>query len=242
MTTAELLAFTQDMSEDVPLRRPGRPAQVSLERILEAGVAIGLPALSMTAVADALGVTPQALYRHVADREALEVLVGEHLIADFELPADVGQPWTDYLISLGHSIRQALLLRPGMGVYLQRLGSGSAGGLRIIEECDRVLVARGLRPVEALLAGSSVANLAIAAVDRQAAAAAPSLTAARDRFARAIEEVGAQSLPVLMAAVGEYRSLEPVAYFDWSLRALVAGMAELRAAGEPLGGVRRKDL
>jgi AcrR family transcriptional regulator len=213
------------MNEPVPLRRPGRRPQIDLERIVAAGVAIGLPELSMKAVADLLGVSPQALYRHVSDREALEVLVGEHLMSDFELPDDVGQPWTDYLVELGHRLRQRLLRHPGLGTYLRRLGAGSAGTLRIIDRCDQVLVSRGLRPVDALLVGGTVANFAIAAVELQAVADAAPPAGARERFSRAVEVIGPERLPVLVAAVAEYRAMGPDTYFDWSLRALVRGLA-----------------
>jgi AcrR family transcriptional regulator len=204
-----------------------RRAQIDLERIVTAGAAIGLPELSMKAVADALDVSPQALYRHVRDREALEVLVGEHLLESFELPDDAGQPWTDYLVELGHRLREALEPHPGLGAYLRRVGAASAGTLRMIDRCDQVLVARGLRPVDALLAGGTVASFTIAYVEALAAdvAKAGSVVDARERFVRAVEVIGPERLPVLTEAMREYRALGVDTYFDWSLRALVRGMA-----------------
>jgi AcrR family transcriptional regulator len=209
----------------VPFGRPGRRPQIDLDRIVAAGAAIGLPELSMKAVADALGVSPQALYRHVRDREALEVLVGEHLMAGFELPDDVGQPWPDYLIELGHRLREALSPNPGLGTYLRRVGAASAGTLRIIDRCDQVLVSRGLRPVDALMAGGTVANFAIAYVELEAAADVGTPAGSRERFARGVEVIGPERLPVLAQAMAEYRALGVESYFDWSLRALVRGMA-----------------
>lgn len=198
--------------------------------MIAAGAAIGLRELSMKAVADALGVSPPALYRHVRDREALEALVGEHLTAGFELPVDVGQPWTDYLVELGHQLRAALLPHPGLGGYLRRLGTASAGTLRIIDRCDQVLVSRGLRPVDALMAGGTVANFAISYVEMETAAAEVA-DGGRERFARAVEVIGPERLPVLAAAVAEYRSLGVESYFDWSLTALVRGIEAQLADG-----------
>jgi AcrR family transcriptional regulator len=190
---------------------------------------VGLRELSMKAVADVLGVSPQALYRHVRDREALEVLVGEHLTARLELPDDVGQTWTDYLVELGQRMRQALLPHPGLGSYLRRLGTASAGSLRIIDRCDQVLVARGLRPVDAFMAGGTVANFTIGYVEHEGTAAITIDT--RERFARAVEAIGPDRLPVLTQAVAEYRQLGVESYFDWSLRALVRGIAAQLADG-----------
>jgi AcrR family transcriptional regulator len=215
----------------VPFRRPGRRPQIDLDRIVAAGAAIGLRELSMKAVADALGVSPQALYRHVRDREALGVLVGEHLMASFELPEDTGQPWTEYLVELGHRLRWAVSRHPGLGTYLRRLGPASAGSLRIIDRCDRVLVSRGLLPVDALFAGGTVANFAISYVEMEATLEAASPTGARERFARAVEVVGAERLPVLAQAIAEYRAAGVETYFDWCLRALVRGIAAQLADG-----------
>jgi AcrR family transcriptional regulator len=214
-------------------RRPrrGRPARIDIDDIVRAGAAIGLPALSVTAVAEALGVSPPSLYRHVRDRDALEALVGEHLTAGYELPRDRGQPWADYLVELGHSLRELLLAHPGLGRYLQRLGAESAGTLRIIDHCDQVLVSRGLAPVEALLVGATVANFAVAAVERQQAMATPSAAEAIQRFSTAVEAIGPDRLPTLVRAVSEFRQLDPDVYFDWSLRCLVDGMAARLAAG-----------
>jgi AcrR family transcriptional regulator len=219
------------MDAAVPFRRPGRRPQIDLERIVAAGAAIGLRQLSMKAVADALGVSPQALYRHVRDREALEVLVGEHLTASFELPDDVGQPWTEYLVELGHRLREVLTPHPGLGTYLRRLGPASAGTLRIIDRCDQVLVSRGLLPIDALFAGGTVANFAISYVEMEATLDAGAPTESRERFARAVEVVGPERLPVLVQAIGEYRAAGVETYFDWSLRALVRGIAAQLADG-----------
>lgn len=219
------------MNAPTPFRRPGRPPQVDLERIVAAGAAVGLRALSMKAVADALGVSPQALYRHVRDREALEALVGEHLMAGFALPDDTGQPWVDYLVELGHGLRRVLAAHPGLGPYLRRLGAASAGTLRIIDRCDRVLVGRGLRPVDALMAGGTVANHAIASVELEALAESSVPERSQDRFARAVEVLGPSRVPVLWSALSEMRATDPEAYFDWTLRALVRGMAAQFADG-----------
>jgi AcrR family transcriptional regulator len=219
------------VSPPAPFGRPGRRPQIDLDRIVAAGAAIGLPALSMKAVADALGVSPQALYRHVRDRDALEVLVGEHLMDTFELPDDAGQPWTDYLVELGHRLRDALAPHRGLGTYLRRVGVGSAGTLRIIDRCDQVLVSRGLRPVDALMAGGTVANFAIAYVELEAVADPGTPAGARERFVRAVEVIGPERLPVLTEAMAEYRALGVESYFDWSLRALVRGIAAQFADG-----------
>ena len=55
----------------------------------------------MRAVADALGVTPMALYHHVADKAALIELVIEATLDEYPLPP-VSTSWEDNLAALAH--------------------------------------------------------------------------------------------------------------------------------------------
>src|SRR5260370_25800535 len=65
----------------------GRPAQISRDAVLRASLAIadsaGLDAVTMQAVARRLGVTPMALYRHVAGKTHLLDALGEGLLTEF---------------------------------------------------------------------------------------------------------------------------------------------------------------
>lgn len=83
------------------------------EEILDAAVAIadehGLDAVSMRAVADRIGVTPMALYRHIVDKAALlDGIVGRLLAA--LLPSDTDsaphvRTWDERLNALAHACR-----------------------------------------------------------------------------------------------------------------------------------------
>ncbi|MEO6990587.1 MAG: helix-turn-helix domain-containing protein [Candidatus Baltobacteraceae bacterium] len=63
----------------LPRRRPGRPARISREAVVEAARRIveaeGIDGLTMRRVADELGVVPMAIYRHVARKDELVVLL-----------------------------------------------------------------------------------------------------------------------------------------------------------------------
>lgn len=66
-------------------RRVGRPAKLTAEQIVDAAIAIidevGSEQLSLRAVAQRLNVTPMALYKHVGNREELELLIAGRLSA-----------------------------------------------------------------------------------------------------------------------------------------------------------------
>ena len=96
------------------------------EEILDAALAIaderGLEAVSMRALAERVGVTPMALYRHVKDKAALlDGMVGRLLSA--LLPADgadgadgahpgEGRAWDERLAALAHACREVTQRHP----------------------------------------------------------------------------------------------------------------------------------
>ena len=67
----------------------GRPARIDRGQVLAEALALadeeGLEALTMTALAERLGVTPMALYRHVANKADLLDGVVEVLLTEFPL-------------------------------------------------------------------------------------------------------------------------------------------------------------
>jgi len=93
----------------------GRRPRLNRDRVLDAAVAladeIGLEALSMRRLAADLDVVPMALYKHVADKEALLDGMVEVVVGEIEPPApDVG--WRDAVRGRVLSARRALLRHP----------------------------------------------------------------------------------------------------------------------------------
>ncbi len=86
----------------------GRPARIDRAQVLAEALALadaqGLEALTMARVAERLGVTPMALYRHVANKAGLLDGVVELLLTEFPLPAE-GLAWPERLTLLAGSIR-----------------------------------------------------------------------------------------------------------------------------------------
>ncbi|MCP2265283.1 TetR/AcrR family transcriptional regulator [Promicromonospora thailandica] len=93
-----------------PRRRGPKPA-LSTARIVRAAMGLadaeGLAAVSMARVAEALGYTPMALYRHVANKEELLLLMVDAVAEQApEIPDDAGwraglELWTRAQIELG---------------------------------------------------------------------------------------------------------------------------------------------
>jgi AcrR family transcriptional regulator len=78
---------------------------------LELAYEFGLEAVSIRGVADRLGVTPMALYRHVASKDDLLDGMADDLYAELRLPS-ADDDWWAALLQLAHSTRRVVLARP----------------------------------------------------------------------------------------------------------------------------------
>jgi AcrR family transcriptional regulator len=88
------------------IRRP-----LNREQVLDAAAAladeVGLEATSMRRVADALGVTAMALYKHIANREELIDGMLDRLVVSIDVPTE-GLPWNEALRARIRSARAVM--------------------------------------------------------------------------------------------------------------------------------------
>ena len=95
----------------------GRVAQISRAAVLAAALRLaderGLAAVTMHAVARSLGVTPMALYRYVADKDALLDGLVELLLTEYPRPAPEGR-WDERLVALADGIRATARRHPAV--------------------------------------------------------------------------------------------------------------------------------
>jgi AcrR family transcriptional regulator len=89
-----------------------RPRSLTTERLATATLAVidrdGLDALTMRAVAKELGMATMSLYRYVTDKDELEVLVVDHVLAGVDLAVPPGD-WRDRITELVSRIRDAVI-------------------------------------------------------------------------------------------------------------------------------------
>jgi AcrR family transcriptional regulator len=105
----------------------------------------GLQALTIRRLAADLGASRMALYRHVADKDALIDLVMD-AIAEHEVvsPADHGGPWPERLRRLAVSMRRELAAYPGLAELLMTRVNHGPGALRAVETLLGILADAGL--------------------------------------------------------------------------------------------------
>ena len=108
----------------------GRPAQIDRDAVLRASLEIaderGLESLTMQAVAERLGVTSMALYRHVDNKADVLDGVVEQLLTEFALPATNLGP-ADRLAAIGRAVRATARRHPHVFPLLLRLPATTPG-------------------------------------------------------------------------------------------------------------------
>jgi AcrR family transcriptional regulator len=112
----------------------GRPAQIDRASVLAASLQLadeqGLAAVTMQAVADRLGVTPMALYRHVTNKADLLDGVVESILLEVPLP-DPKDAWPDRLNALSRGTRKAALRHPEVFPLLLQRAAVTPGARRV---------------------------------------------------------------------------------------------------------------
>ena len=87
-------------------KRIGRPPQISREAIIRAATD-GKAKPTLKGIADVLGVTPQALYRHVSNFADVQKMIFEERGKLTPYPTYNGETWRDWLVVMAHHLRNA---------------------------------------------------------------------------------------------------------------------------------------
>ncbi|ADB51009.1 helix-turn-helix domain-containing protein [Conexibacter woesei] len=101
-----------------PRRRPGRPAAVDATAILDAAEAIGLPSLSVAAVAARLDVSESTVRYHVGSAARLHTRTSAQIFDRLDLVAPAAERWPDYLRELCERLVALRRAAPGLEQYL----------------------------------------------------------------------------------------------------------------------------
>jgi AcrR family transcriptional regulator len=175
-------------TEPTTTPRAGRPARITREQILRAGLEIadseGLESVSMRRLASALKVQAPSLYNHVRTKE--EVLDGaaDLMMAEVDTSASDRESWLVGLESWARSYRACLIRHPNMVPWFAR---GAQRGEQSLRNADRVyggLIRAGWSARDATLIGAATINLVYGSALGSFAAGFPDDPAAYPESAR----------------------------------------------------------
>src|SRR5215211_5137859 len=100
-------------------RRPRLTRQRVVAEALAAIAQDGAQALTMRRLATRLGVVPGALYHHVGNKQQLQDLVLDGVLAEIDFDLDSSLAWTEQLKVLAHRLGQVLEAHPGIAAILK---------------------------------------------------------------------------------------------------------------------------
>lgn len=128
----------------------GRPPTITPQRIADAGIRMGLPNISMAAMARALGVTQMALYKRAANLQAVKQLVAAEIFLRWPLPragadGDAAEALDAYLMRFVDALCRMVRTHPGLPPYLLRRSAATTAMLdKISEHQAHVAAVHGL--------------------------------------------------------------------------------------------------
>jgi AcrR family transcriptional regulator len=141
---------------DPPTDDQDRRPRLTRERVIAEALAViaqdGVQALTMRALAARLEVVPGALYHHVRNKQQLQDLLLDNVLAEVDFHLDPSLPWTKQLKVLAHRLRQVLEDHPGVAGILKTRDPLGPHSLALAEAFLGPLQAAGFADREAGLA------------------------------------------------------------------------------------------
>jgi AcrR family transcriptional regulator len=135
--------------------RDRRP-QLTRQRVVAEALAViaedGIQALTMRTLAARLGVVPGALYHHLRNKQQLQDLVLDGVMAEVDVHLDPSLGWPEQLKLLAHRLRQVLERHPGVAGVLKTRDPLGPHSLALAEAFLGPLQAAGFADREAGLA------------------------------------------------------------------------------------------
>jgi AcrR family transcriptional regulator len=188
----------------------------------ELAIRDGLDTVGMRSVANDLGVTPMALYRHVGNAASLHAAVVERLLADLpDVPAHGA--WDERCREWAHSARRILNRAPGLARHVLLEWIHLPRVLKALDGLVATLERDGPREIDAVAGANSILMHVLMRAQAETIVRASGL-----RRDLATLRVLRAEVPCLWAHRDEYRWARLDEHFTYGLDALLAGLGSTR--------------
>jgi AcrR family transcriptional regulator len=178
----------------------------------------------MRITAAELGVGTMSLYRYVKDREALELLVLDHVLAAVDTSSVPGAPWEQQLTRHAEAIRSAVGAHPSVVPLLVLHRHASQGVKRCAEAFLRALVEGGFTGRQRVIALRTLISYLSGALQAQ------HLGPLDGPGTEAMTELPLDEYPLLAATAHVARSVSPDDEFRGGLAIVLQGLARTARA------------
>ncbi|HTJ95285.1 MAG TPA: TetR/AcrR family transcriptional regulator [Pararobbsia sp.] len=204
-----------------------RPRSLTPADIAAAAIEVidrdGLTALSMRTVAAELGTGTMSLYRYVKDREALERLVVDQVLATVEINAASRSSWSQQITHIAERMRNAINAHPSIVPLLMLHRHASQEVKRCAEAFLKALTQGGFEGEQRVIALRTLVSYLNGAF--QAQYLSPLDGPATDELA----ELPADTYPLLSATARVARRLGPDKEFRSGIAIVLQGLECMRA-------------
>jgi AcrR family transcriptional regulator len=148
-----------------------RPRSLTRAAIATAALTVldrdGLDALSMRAVAIRLGVGTMSLYRYVADRDELEVLLVDNVLDDVDLTVPTRAAWQRQVTVLLDRMRTAVRRHPAVVPLVVAHRHAAPASLRWVEAMLTVLAGAGFTGKPRVVAQRTLVGFLLGALQNE---------------------------------------------------------------------------
>lgn len=219
-------------ASDAAPARLGRPARLSRESILDAGVALLDRAprepLTVARIAAEVDAVPAALYRHFESVDDLLDGVLGRVLGGVALEIRRRAGWRTQLREWMTSLRRHLLRYPGVIAMLGRHGRTSPAWLDVAAALVQILDGAGLRGAALARAHLWVTETTIGLVMQEASLSLPDqIRGARAALAETSDEGRARLEPLMP----HFAALDADGFFEFVAERTIASLADLAGNG-----------
>lgn len=206
-------------------RGRGRPPLVDRDSVIDAAITLGFANLTMTALADALGVRHSTLYRHVGGRDQL-VRDAIDRVFDTTVWPTPPDDWRQYVRDFATTLVDVYLGNPGMAAELSRILRSSDALVRALNDFRSALLDRGLSPEDTVLLSELITQLARNTSDYRRTEDGASLSEedVRQEMRTRLEDVARGTDPRVREALIAYNANDSRRNFEAKLALIIRGI------------------
>ncbi|MGF7238823.1 MAG: TetR/AcrR family transcriptional regulator [Frankia sp.] len=226
-------------------RRRPRAGGLTTERIVETALEVlregGLDALTLRALANRLGssrVSNASLYRHIASRDELIVLIVDHLMGQVRLEP-TGRGWRADVEALMRDIRRVILIQTLPTSVTRSRSAYGPNMLRVVDAVLGLFLGAGLTNQQAAFATTTMIEFVANAttIERTIAGHRPPGAIAAAGFDELLDTLPAGQFTALRTAGADYMAASADDVFTRGMAIVLDGIAS--QLGPPATGAAR---